>query len=212
MGEIIKNEEQQMSLTDDECLVLALGYRVKNDIENAQKYLFKAYEQGRNKRAITHLLFAYYFRGWGLEVDDQKLLEIIDKALLLSNHMVAIFFRALLLQKEGNTEESVKWASRVDKTLDPLAKGLCCYYEIGEENPRSEAKKYLTKAAREEKDEYAYYMLGFYYESKEKTDKSIKWFGKAAAQGNACAFGALHYHHTKLAKKYAALMILHNHN
>jgi TPR repeat protein len=210
MGEI-KEEDRQKSLTDDECLVLALNYRVKNDIENAQKYLFKAYERG-NKRAITHLLFAYYFRGWGLETDDQKLLEMIDKVLLSSNHMVAVFFRALLLQKEGKTEESIKWANRVDKTLDPLAKGLCCYYEIGENNRLSKAKLYLKKAAKEQKDEYAYYMLGFYYEHIQKINKSIKWFGKAAAQGNACAFGALYIHHIESAKKYSGLMILHNHN
>ena len=196
-----------MSYCDDENLMLALGYRIKNDISNAQKLLLLSYECG-NKRAVTHMLFAYYFRGWGFQADDEKMLHTIEKA-LCSKHAVGMFFHALLLKKKGKTDESNRWVELIDGVSDPLAKGLCCYYEIGINNPYSKAKLYLKMAAKEG-DEYGQYMLGFYFESEKKIEKSIKWFGKAAAQGNSCALGALYYYHIQESKRLSGLMILHN--
>lgn len=47
-------------------------------------------------------------------------------------------------------------------------------------------------------------------ESEKKIEKSIKWFGKAAAQENSCALGALYYYHIQESKRLSGLMILHN--
>lgn len=167
-----------------------VGNNVKEDKEEALKWMKKAAEQGHIWAQYN--LGVSYTKGIGTAENKEKAAEWFTKAAEQGVAESQFMLGEAYYNGEGvaiNEGEAAKWYRRAAEQGHPIAQSLlaACYCDgVGVRQNLEEAVRWFTKSA-EQGHAPAQYWLGMAYYHGEVTEKdeikSIKWMEKAAEQG-----------------------------
>lgn len=170
----------------DVFLKIARDYRRADRIPLALRFLLKSVAAGSTE-AMFHIGFAREFPegGWGLKQDNEKSVLWLKKAAEAGNESAMVLYADCIRLEEADLYQI--WRNKALSTNDPVVVTLDWYLRAQYEDVLFEQisydVKYLMHSCATTGNEYAQYILGYFYERLDNEEAARMWYTNAAVQG-----------------------------